>query len=373
MSELHPAKLLSFPHAGEARSAARSRALVCSDQRALEVLRQLDRLAASEVTILLAGETGTGKEVAARRVHELSRPGGPFVAVNCGAFSESLVEAELFGHEAGAFTGAQQARAGWFEAAQGGTLFLDEIGDMPLSLQVKLLRVLQERQVVRVGSRKPIPVDVRVVVGTNVDLRAAVEDGKFRRDLYYRVSVAPVRLLPLRERRADVLPLAQHFLELYARRLGFETARLTAGAEQALLAYEWPGNIRELENAVQYGLIMSTHGLVQAADLSLGIGAAAGAAAGAAPAMAEDDALAALAQGVRRLLESGHPNVYESVERVLINTAFEFCEGNQVHTARRLGISRNVVRAQLKRFDLLPDRQVCADGAFEDEETALMA
>jgi sigma-54-specific transcriptional regulator len=325
MSELHPAKLLPFPHAGDtARSAARSRALVCSDPRALDVLRQLDRLAVSDATILLVGETGTGKELAARRIHEQSRPNGPFVAVNCGAFSESLVEAELFGHEAGAFTGAQHARAGWFEAAQGGTLFLDEIGDMPLSLQVKLLRVLQERQVVRVGSRKPIAVDVRVVAGTNVDLQAAVDAGRFRRDLYYRVCVAPVRLLPLRERPGDILPLARHFLDLYGRRLGLEEPRLSEAAAHALLSYGWPGNIRELENVVQFGLIMSSQGLVQAADLRLPNGELSGPVAMA----AGDAAFAAIAHELRRLLESGHPDLYQQVERVLINTAFDFCHGN---------------------------------------------
>jgi len=369
MSELHPAKLLPFPHAGDSRSAARSRALVCSDPRALDVLRQLDRIAGSDATILLVGETGTGKELAARRVHEQSRPNGAFVAVNCGAFSESLIEAELFGHEAGAFTGAQQARAGWFETAQGGTLFLDEIGDMPLSMQVKLLRVLQERQVVRVGSRKPLAVDVRVIAGTNVDLQAAVDAGKFRRDLYYRVSVAPVRLLPLRERPGDILPLARHFLELYGRRLGLEEPRLSEAAAHTLLAYGWPGNIRELENVVQFGLIMSSQGLVQAADLRLPNCQPSGPLAGPLAMAAGDEAFAAIANDLRTLLESGHPDLYEQVERVLINTAFEHCQGNQVHTARRLGVSRNVVRAQLKRFGLL-------SGARDDcevEETALTA
>jgi sigma-54-specific transcriptional regulator len=240
---------------------------------------------------------------------------------------------------------------------------------MPLALQVKLLRVLQERQVVRVGSRKPVNIDVRVIAGTNVDLQAAVDDGKFRRDLYYRVSVAPLRLPPLRERRADILPLAQHFLEHHARRLALENARLSAAAEQALLAYEWPGNIRELENVVQYGLIMSNQGQVQSADLPL----PGGVQPAAATSTAGTDALDALAQGLRRLLASEQPNLYEQIERVLIHTAFAYCEGNQVHTARRLGISRNVVRAQLRRFDLLPDRQACGEGISEDEETALTA
>jgi sigma-54-specific transcriptional regulator len=179
MSESHQAKLVPFPDAYESKSS--TKALIACDARSESMQRQLQRLAPSEASVLIVGETGTGKELAARYIHENSRRKGPFIAINCGAFSEHLVEAELFGHEAGAFTGAQQSRAGWFEAARGGTLFLDEIGDMPLSLQVKLLRVLQEKQVVRLGSRKPIPVDVRLIAATNVKLEAAVEAGQFRR------------------------------------------------------------------------------------------------------------------------------------------------------------------------------------------------
>jgi sigma-54 dependent transcriptional regulator len=319
---------------------------VACDMRSENVQRQLQRLAPSEASVLIIGETGTGKELAARFIHEHSRRQGPFIAINCGAFSEHLVEAELFGHEAGAFTGAQQARPGWFEAANGGTLFLDEIGDMPLYLQVKLLRVLQEKQVVRLGSRKSIPVDVRLVAATNVELAAAVEARQFRRDLYYRLNVASVRLPPLRERRDDILPLARHFLDAYRRETGFEHVSLSPDAQRALLAHDWPGNIRELENVIHYGLIMSGSGVLEVDDLRL-------------PQVAAErdsqtgDAFDAVGEGLRRLLRTDREAIHQTVERLLLVTAFEHCDRNQVRTAKRLGLSRNIVRAQLKRHGLL--------------------
>jgi sigma-54-specific transcriptional regulator len=343
MSESHQARLLAFP---EAQSKSSRKALVACDVRSEHVQRQLQRLAPSEASVLIIGETGTGKELAARYLHEHSRRQGPFIAINCGAFSEHLVEAELFGHEAGAFTGAQQARPGWFEAANGGTLFLDEIGDMPLYLQVKLLRVLQEKQVVRLGSRKSIPVDVRLVAATNVELAAAVEARQFRRDLYYRLNVASVRLPPLRERKDDILPLARHFLDAYRRESGFEQVSLSQSAQDALLAHGWPGNIRELENVIHYGLIMSGSGVLAADDLRL-------------PEAAVErvsqtgDAFDAVGEGLRRLLRTDREAIHQTVERLLLVTAFEHCDRNQVRTAKRLGLSRNIVRAQLKRHGLL--------------------
>jgi sigma-54 dependent transcriptional regulator len=365
MSNHQPATLLPFRANSEPPSVSRTKDLLCADPRSQTVLRQLDRLAPTDATVLIIGETGTGKEVAARYLHERSGSRGPFVAVNCGALSESLVEAELFGHEAGAFTGAQHARAGWFEVAQGGTLFLDEIGDMPLYLQVRLLRVLQERQVVRIGSRKPIPVDVRLIAATNVDLEHAVQSRQFRRDLYYRLSVAPVELPPLRERRADILPLARNLIERHRSKLGLTHATLTPAAEEALLTHQWPGNIRELENVIHLGLIMSAGGRIDAADLRLSradrLTANAAAAAPAAEIPPEDvrapheTKLDMLGEGMRRLLHSDRDGVYQEVERLLLTTAFEHCAGNQVRTAKRLGVSRNVVRAQLKRFGLIAD------------------
>jgi sigma-54-specific transcriptional regulator len=387
MSNLQPATLLPFRANSEPHSVSKTKDLLCVDPRSQTVLKQLDRLAPTDATVLIVGETGTGKEVAARYIHERSGSRGPFVAVNCGALSESLVEAELFGHEAGAFTGAQHARAGWFEVAQGGTLFLDEIGDMPLYLQVRLLRVLQERQVVRIGSRKPIPVEVRLIAATNIDLEQAVQSRQFRRDLYYRLSVAPVELPPLRERRADILPLARNLMERHRSKLGLTHATLTPAAEEALLTHHWPGNIRELENVIHLGLIMSAAGKIDVADLRLSradrlaatpaaatpaastaaTATAAAASADAASPAAEipprdvpkphDTRLDMLGEGMRRLLHSDHDGVYQEVERLLLTTAFEHCAGNQVRTAKRLGVSRNVVRAQLKRFGLIADME----------------
>jgi sigma-54 dependent transcriptional regulator len=374
MSESHQAKLLAFPGAHESKASSWAKALVSCDPRSQAVQRQLERLAPTEASVLIVGETGTGKELAARYIHENSRRQGPFVAINCGAFSEHLAEAELFGHEAGAFTGAQQARAGWFEAANGGTLFLDEIGDMPLYLQVKLLRVLQEKQVVRLGSRKPISVDVRLIAATNVELEPAVEARQFRRDLYYRLNVASVRLPPLRERKGDILPLARHFLEAYRRQSGFEQVGLSAGAEALLLAHDWPGNIRELENVVHYGLIMSQDGELEADDLRLPQAAVVGAerATGDAPKEVSGDEFDAVGAGLRRLLRSNREAIHHSIERLLLVTAFEHCERNQVRTAKRLGLSRNIVRAQLKRHGLLEQSSAEAfAGIAEDDALAL--
>jgi sigma-54-specific transcriptional regulator len=363
MSELQPAKLLAFPNNHEPKLVPRSKALISCDPRSARMLRQLERLAPTGASVLIVGETGTGKELAARYLHEHSGRQGGFVAVNCGALSEQLAEAELFGHEAGAFTGAQQARAGWFETANGGTLFLDEIGDMPLQLQVKLLRVLQERQVVRIGSRKPVAVNVRVVAATNIELEPAVLAGRFRRDLYYRLNVAAVRLPPLRERRGDILTLAAHFAANYERQLGLDRVRFTASAEQALLEYHWPGNVRELENVVHYGLIMCEGGVLEVSDLRLTGGTMS---TDSAPAVdesdeigepAKEDGLGALREDLVRLLESDRQEVYRSVERLLVTTAFEHCDHNQVRTAKRLGLSRNIVRAQLMRHGLLSKAQ----------------
>jgi sigma-54 dependent transcriptional regulator len=354
MSESHQARLLTFPSAHESKPCWMKSPIAC-DARSEHVQRQLQRLAPTEASVLIVGETGTGKELAARYIHENSRRQGPFIAINCAALSEHLVEAELFGHEVGAFTGAQQARAGWFEAANGGTLFLDEVGDMPAHLQVKLLRVVQEKQVVRLGSRKPISVNVRLIAATNVELEAAVEARQFRRDLYYRLNVASVRLPPLRERKGDSLPLARHFLDTYRRESGFEQVSLSSDAEAALLAHDWPGNIRELENVIHYGLIMSVSGVLEAQDLRLPkvTSEHAGLKDGDPGAVVAGDVFDAVGAGLRRLLQSDHEAIHHSVERLLLMTAFEHCDRNQVRTGKRLGLSRNIVRAQLKRHGLL--------------------
>ncbi|MBS1161091.1 MAG: Fis family transcriptional regulator [Proteobacteria bacterium] len=351
-------KLLTFPNTDELALSIRAKALVFDDPRSQALLEHIDKIAPSDASVLIIGETGTGKELVARHVHERSGRQGPFVAINCGAFNETLVEAELFGHEAGAFTGAAQARAGWFEAANGGTLFLDEIGDIPLSLQVKLLRVLQERQVTRLGSRKSIALDIRLIAATNVELDQAIQAGHFRSDLYYRLNVATVKLPPLRERPGDILPLAYHFAEVYRRKLGLKSIALAHEAGARLLAYSWPGNIRELENVLHYATILCSDETIHGEDLRLmNVSRPDGLAAG----QDELSHRARLENLVRTILDGDLPDVAEEFERTLVLTAFDHCGRNQVRTAKRLGISRNILRAQMKRFGLLGDVELSAE------------
>lgn len=351
------AKRLTFPHTEDRTLSIRASTLIFEDPASLALLADIERIAARDVTATVIGETGTGKELVARHIHTTSGRRGPFVAVNCGALSESLIDAELFGHEAGAFTGATHARAGWFEAADGGTLFLDEIGDMPAALQVKLLRVLQERQVVRLGARSPLPVDVRLVAATNVNLWRAVQAGRFRADLYYRLVVASIALPPLRARRGDIPPLIDYFLGLYGRRLGLDSASITPSAHAALVAHDWPGNIRELENAVHYALIVSREGRIDLCDLRLG----------AAPAVrdtrspydAVDESpvqlLERIRRDLRRLIELQQPGLQATVDRLLLTQAYDACHRNQVRTAEALSVSRYVLRTRLKRLGLIDD------------------
>jgi sigma-54-specific transcriptional regulator len=355
-------KVLTFPDPAGMALSIRAKALLFHDPRSLALLEQVERIAPSDATVLVIGETGTGKELVARHIHTQSGRSGPFIAVNCGAFSETLIDAELFGHEAGAFTGASQARAGWFEAAQGGTLFLDEIGDLSMALQVKLLRVLQERQVVRLGSRRAIPLDVRLVAATNVDLHKAIAAEHFRSDLYYRLSVATVNLPPLYERPGDILPLAGHFIQVYGAKLKLDQIGLAPAAEAALLAYDWPGNIRELENVIHYALIVCRGQQLQAEDLRMGgsLHRSRAIVPSAVPAPSHDLPVAAEACLLDRLdalfsdlvNESG-PALFDTVEERLIRTVYATCEHNQVQTAKALGISRNVLRTHLKRFGLI--------------------
>jgi sigma-54-specific transcriptional regulator len=338
-------KLLTFPDSAGMALSIRAKALLFHDPLSARLLEQVERVARSDATALIIGETGTGKELIARHIHQQSARTGSFVAINCGAFSETLIDSELFGHEAGAFTGATQARQGWFEAANGGTLFLDEIGDLSLALQVKLLRVLQERQVVRLGSRKPISLDVRLVAATNVDLHQAVSNGRFRADLYYRLSVAPIALPPLYQRPGDILPLARHFIAMYGEKMQLGEVALAADARAELLAYEWPGNIRELENVIHYALIVCSGGQIGASDLKL-VGAMHRQDAPVRP----PDRLEALFE---QMIEAGEGRLFERVEEALVRTAFSWCHQNQVQTAKALGLSRNILRAQLKRFGMI--------------------
>ena len=243
---------------------------VAIEPASAQLLALAARVARSDSTVLISGESGTGKEVLARYIHQHShRATQPFVAINCAAIPDNMLEATLFGHEKGSFTGAIAAQAGKFEQADGGTLLLDEISEMPLSLQAKLLRVLQEREVERVGGRKPIALDIRVVATTNRDLAGEVAAGRFREDLYYRLSVFPLAWRPLRERTADILPLAERLLAKYISKMKHTAVRFSPEAKACLTGYAWPGNVRELDNAIQRALILQHSGLIQASDFCL--------------------------------------------------------------------------------------------------------
>ncbi len=317
-------------------------AAVFEDPSSRELLRRLRQLAPTEVTVLITGETGTGKEVLARELHASSaRSSGPFVAVNCAAVAEGLLDSEFFGHERGAFTGAMSSREGWFEAANGGTLFLDEVAELSLGAQVKLLRVLQEREVVRVGSRQARAIDVRLVAATNVPLAEAVAAGRFREDLYYRLKVASLRVLPLRERPGDILRLAERFFAQLERREG-RTVALSPEAVDALLAHAWPGNVRELENTLLQASLTAMQGRVQVSDLGFEVTS---------PKVSSTSA--ALETALLALFERTPSDIYALVESTLLRTAYAYCDQNQVQTARLLGLSRNVVRARLQQYGQL--------------------
>jgi len=328
----------------------RATAMVFEDPVSRHLLEQIERIAPSDATVLIIGETGTGKELVARHIHALSkRNRNTFGALNCAALSENLIESELFGHEKGSFTGAITSKDGWFKVADKGTLFLDEVGDLPLGLQAKLLRVLQEREVVRVGSRQPMPVDVRIIAATNVNLEEAVAASHFRADLYYRFNVATVHLSPLRDRPGDILPLARHFLKIYADRLGYGEITLLPAAEQLLLNYDWPGNIRELENAIHRSLLVCPGNRLRPEDFKLsGVRVV-----DSAPSISTTS----LENALLRLCEQAPPQLYDLIEETVIRTAFEFCEENQVQTAKLLNISRNVLRHKLGMYGMLPSGQ----------------
>ncbi|WP_374509250.1 sigma-54-dependent transcriptional regulator [Niveibacterium sp.] len=243
--------------------------MVAEDPRTRDVLALAARVAETDATVLLTGESGTGKEVFARYIHRHSRrASGPFIAINCAAIPETLLEATLFGYEKGAFTGAQTSQAGKFEQADGGTLLLDEISEMPLPLQAKLLRVLQEREVERVGGKKPVSLDIRVLATSNRDMLREVQGGRFREDLYYRLNVFPIAIPSLRERPRDIAALANHFLHRHGERIG-KLARLSPEAAAILAAWHWPGNVRELENTLQRAAILARGELVEASDMRL--------------------------------------------------------------------------------------------------------
>lgn len=331
-----------FAHVGLIeKNASLSRSLAATEARsdivgrgaAMSALWEMIRtIAPTDATVLITGESGTGKELAARAVHAASRRAqGPFVAVNCAALTESLLASELFGHEKGAFTGADKKHEGHFLKADGGTIFLDEIGEMPLSMQVKLLRVIQEREVLSVGGNKAEPVDVRIIAATNRDLAREVDAGNFRQDLYYRLNVVSLALPPLRERADDIPLLAQHFMNRFAAKNNKRIKGFTPGAMDRLVRYAWPGNVRELENVIERASILLLGEHISERELP--------------------ERLKAPEQGeaLDDILESDCPTL-DDVERAVILKTLKRFGGNKTEAARALGITRKTLHARLNKY-----------------------
>ena len=298
-----------------------------SSSAMVDIRKTLDKIAPTDATVLITGENGTGKDVLAREIHARSlRSGKPMVAVDAGAITETLFESELFGHVKGAFTDAHADHAGKFEQADGGTLFLDEIGNIPLHLQAKLLRAIQSRSVVRVGGSQAIPVDIRLVCATNMDLEALVQEGRFREDLYYRINTVHIALPPLRERREDIVPLAQTFMERFALKYHRPLTGLAPEAAAALKDYRWSGNIRELQNCIEKAVILSDGAMLTAKDLQL------------------EQASRPAATAIRA--------VSEADEERMVREAMERSSGNISAAAKMLGVSRPTLYAKLKKYGL---------------------
>ncbi|TDR49342.1 two-component system response regulator FlrC [Pseudomonas brenneri] len=329
-------------HALGVVGAADSEGPIACEPASAQLLELAAKVARSDSTVLISGESGTGKEVLARYIHQQShRASQPFIAINCAAIPDNMLEATLFGHEKGSFTGAIAAQAGKFEQADGGTILLDEISEMPLGLQAKLLRVLQEREVERVGARKPILLDIRVVATTNRDLAGEVAAGRFREDLFYRLSVFPLAWRPLRERPADIVPLAERLLNKHVNKMKHAQARLSAEAQACLISYPWPGNVRELDNAIQRALILQQGGLIQPQDFCLAVGAGTAPMPSLAPAplqSAPAEAAGGLGDDLRRR------------EFQMIIDTLRAERGRRKEAAERLGISPRTLRYKLAQM-----------------------
>ncbi|HWN19097.1 MAG TPA: sigma 54-interacting transcriptional regulator [Gemmatimonadales bacterium] len=301
-----------------------------------QMYEEMARVAGTSTTVLIRGESGTGKELIASSIHHHSpRAKKPFIKVNCAALPEALVESELFGHERGAFTGAESRKKGRFELASGGTIFLDEIGELSPAIQVKLLRVLQEREFDRVGGTEPVKVDVRVVAATNRNLETALAEGNFREDLYYRLNVFPIFIPPLRERRSDVLPLADHFVEKYARQHGKTIKRISTPAIDQLASYHWPGNVRELENTIERAVLMADGEVIHGHHLP--------------PTLQT-------AEATGTVVTTSMGGAVATFERSLIEDALKTTRGNRSKAARLLGTTERVINYKVKKYGIDPAR-----------------
>src|SRR5574343_1255135 len=344
LKPFEPQALLAHIGKYELPDTGETAGVVAIDPASRNLFAIAGRVATTDATVLLTGESGVGKEVVARFIHRHSaRKKGPFVAINCAAIPDSLLEATLFGYEKGAFTGAQQAQAGKFEQAQDGTLLLDEVTEMPMALQAKLLRVLQEREVERVGGKKPVPLNIRIIATSNRDLAEAVAKGVFREDLYYRLNVFPVAIPSLRHRRDDIVPIARHFVAEHGNRFGRSGMSLTPAAESALIAHAWPGNVRELENVIQRALIMAAGNGIGPESLSLvprpGVESAAQA------------PVAAIVQSSARVPEAEKKvDNMKDLEREHILRTLAEVGGSRKKAIERLGISERTLRYKLQQY-----------------------
>lgn len=337
LKPFEPKALLAHINKYELVASEDAAGVISSDPASRDLFIMAQRVAQTDATVLLTGESGVGKEVVARFIHRNSaRQKGPFVAINCAAIPDSLLEATLFGYEKGAFTGAQQAQAGKFEQAQDGTLLLDEVTEMPMGLQAKLLRVLQEREVERVGGKKPVSLNIRIIATSNRDMAEAVAKGGFREDLFYRLNVFPVAIPSLRQRPLDIAPIARHFLAEHGARFGRNGVQLSEAAEQALVAHDWPGNVRELENVIQRALILSTGSVIEPQHLHLSARIVDHT--GARP------VVSSLAEGAVK------PDSMKDLEREHILRALEEAGGSRKLAIERLGISERTLRYKLQQY-----------------------
>ena len=348
---------------GQVRRKTGYHEVIAVSRKMTELMGFVRKVASSEATtILIQGESGTGKDLIAKAIHyESSRHEKPFVAINCSAIPETLMEAELFGHERGAFTDAKTMKKGLFEVADGGTLFLDEIGELSPLLQAKLLRVLEDQVIRRIGGTKDMQVDVRVIAASNRDLEKAVSEGQFRQDLYYRLAIISIFLPPLRERKEDIQPMVEYFIERYNRRFKKTIRGVTEDSRKLLLSHDWPGNVRELKNAIERAMILEEADSLRPSYLPFSVGQAHGGMTAFEAVAGETGAQLGNGRSLPRLSIPEGGTSLEEVERALVEMAMRQANNNQTHAARLLDVSRDALRYKLKKFGLIH---------AEEEETA---
>ena len=355
---------------GEVRRGAGYSNVVSVSPKMTELMNFVRKVAASEaITILIQGESGTGKDLIAKAIHyESSRQERPFVAINCSAIPETLMEAELFGHEKGAFTDAKLMKKGLFEAADGGTLFLDEIGELSPLLQAKLLRVLEDQVIRRVGGIKDMQVDVRVIAASNRDLEKAVRENQFRQDLYYRLAIIAIFIPPLRDRREDIMPLVEFFIDRYNRRFKKAVRGISDETRRLILSHNWPGNVRELKNTIERGMILEDEPLLRPLYLPFSVGESGGRTVFERTSPADGGQALPNGRTLPRLYIPEGGTSLEEVEHTMVELAMRQSNGNQTHAAKLLDISRDALRYKLKKFGLIPGDEEGAQAGVADEQ-----